>query len=75
MRSFNQTTDTARPQLDFIERLRSESVVGPDAPLCLNFWFPRPEKGPTVNEYYKAKHRRGEVGRFYPLHHSSRPQV
>lgn len=28
----------------------------------------RPEIGPSAIRYYEAKHRRGEFGRFYPLH-------
>jgi hypothetical protein len=29
---------------------------------------PRPEVGPSAFNYFEAKHRRGEAGRFYPLH-------
>jgi hypothetical protein len=48
-------------------RLQSESVLDRNIPLG----FPpigRPEIGPDPVRWFSAKHARGEIGRFYPLH-------
>ncbi len=54
-------------QRELIESSRSESMLDPNIPLGIPQMV-RPEFGPNAIAYYKAKHERGECGRYYPLH-------
>jgi hypothetical protein len=64
-----QTTKKAskESQADFIAQCRSEACLDPNIPLGKSP-APNPEFGPTVSQYFSAKHARGECGKFFPLH-------
>jgi hypothetical protein len=54
-------------QADFVAQCRRDSCL--DHAMPLGTWpAPRPEVGPSALAYFEAKHRRGEFGRFYPVH-------
>ncbi len=60
-----------RAQADLISRSRAESYLNRAVPLGVCQQLPpRPERGPTVAEYYRQKHAPSGPGpgRFYPLH-------
>lgn len=64
------------PEREHIARWRAKSNTDPREPLGRPMEL-RPESGPSVTEYYRAKHRRREFGRFFPLHEvlfSKRPR-
>ena len=58
--------DLRETQGEMVARLRGESYL--NGPL-LYYPAPRPESGPTVESYFRAKFARGEYGTFW-LHHS-----
>lgn len=62
-------TDSDR-QREFISRLRAESCVDHNVPLGMSHWS-RPDSGPSIHNYYVAKHERGERGTYWPLHRVS----
>jgi hypothetical protein len=60
---------TNQLQAQFIEQLRNESRLDHSIPLPIGgVPIARPEFGPSVGAYFRAKHERGEMGQFYPLH-------
>jgi hypothetical protein len=61
---------TAREnQADFVAKLRAESCTDGSVPLgSYPAPAPLPESGPSAFAYFRAKHQRGEYGRFYPVH-------
>ena len=61
--------DTRRTmQQDLIAQCRRASCIDHRFPLALPTPFAHPELGPSAAEWFARKHRRGDYGRFYPLH-------
>jgi hypothetical protein len=58
------TSDT---QSKFIAEGKRDSCIDPAVPLFLDRHCD-PIEGPTVAAWFKNKHARGDIGRFYPLH-------
>jgi len=54
-------------QKEFVAILRAESCLDTRWRLAIPT-YSRPLSGPSVADYYAAKHRRGERGKYYPLH-------
>lgn len=55
-------------QQALMDDCRRASCIDPRIPVGIPAPFPRPEFGPSAAEWFARKHRRGEFGRFYPLH-------
>ena len=55
-------------QRDFVRRCRAESFLDKRVPLGIPTMNPRVEAGPSIKDFFRQKHRRGERGRFWPLH-------
>jgi hypothetical protein len=65
----SKSDDRRAGQTAMVKRMREESVIGPDIPFCHMGVPPsRAQHGPSVEEYFRAKHARGDFGRFFPLH-------
>ncbi len=54
-------------RVDNVNDFREQSILDRNIPLAMPIAV-RPERGPTVRAYFAAKHRRGEFGKFWPLH-------
>lgn len=57
-----------------LAKWRDESVLDKAITLAIPSGAARPERGPTVESYYRAKHAEGRYGKFYPLHQIAFPR-
>jgi hypothetical protein len=57
----------SRLQREMIEKSRAESCIDPLVRLPEKAQIAYPLHGPSVADYFRAKHAAGKVGAFFPL--------